>query len=180
MMKLTGALLVLALGAGTAWSADVPTTKADRQLDLAMDKLQTGLERLESAGDMRTRSATKNKLDSALYHLRQARMVTTRCADDRCEALQEVVERHLVDALTAQAALHYERGSETLALKSLKEAAAIDPDDPRLCNLRAATIASRDKDVYDQNQGTTSIQRIRARREAAGLPYRDRGISLRR
>jgi hypothetical protein len=181
LKALSSTLLVLALcgGAGTALGAEVGT-KADRELALALKKFRTGVEKLSAAGDQRTRAASLNKLDSALYHLRGARTIALRDRDDRYDTLQALVDCQLVQALNAQAAIHYERGSNSLAMKRLKEAAAIAPDDPRTCNLTVAVLHKQNADPYASTQGTTAINRIRDRRAVSGPPLRERGIALRR
>jgi hypothetical protein len=88
--------------------------------------------------------------------------------------------RSLVRALDDEAEIYYRRKSLSLADKRVDEALGIQRDDPRARNLAAMIAAAKSTDVYDGNVGAVAVDRIRARRIAAGIPLRDRGIGNRR
>jgi hypothetical protein len=85
-----------------------------------------------------------------------------------------------VHAYTAEADIYWRRGSLKLARERVTSALAIDARDSRAVNLALLIKEAEATDIYTREQGSQFVDRIRQRRADAGLPLRDRGVSLRR
>ena len=85
----------------------------------------------------------------------------------------------LVRTYTAQAEIYYNRGSLPAARKHNEAALAIDPKDGRARNLKVMIEAAEETDILDKSVGTVALDRIVERREAAGMPLRERGVTPR-
>ncbi|MCK6461280.1 MAG: hypothetical protein L6Q95_15460, partial [Planctomycetes bacterium] len=86
----------------------------------------------------------------------------------------------LVDALVRRGAHLYERKSLPRARASAERALALDPSNARARALLAAIRKAELEDIFESVDGVVGIDRVTARRLAAGVPLRDRGVARRR
>jgi hypothetical protein len=163
-------LLVLA----AAVSADTP---ADRTLALARAYLKRGLEAVEAANSARTAGQRLHALARADFLLGRADGLAAKAGDLGLESRARVA---LIDARIRKAAAYYERKSLPSAKETVLQALALDPSNAAAKALLAAIEKAEDEDVFDSVDGVVGIDRVKARRLAAGVPLRDRGVARRR
>jgi hypothetical protein len=156
--------------AGTAESdlkfATTHATQAERQ----MTRLRV----------MTTPAGRLAVLDRAIDLLQLAWSDASGRQTDKFIAVRRRINADLVTAFVGESEIHYQRGSLPLAKRRALDALELDPDDSRARNLIVMIRDAEATDVYDRNQGTAAIDRIRARRAAAGMPLRDRGAARNR
>jgi hypothetical protein len=99
---------------------------------------------------------------------------------DKFIAVRRRINADLVTSFVTESEIHFKRGSLPLAKGRALDALELDPDDSRALNLIVMIRDAETTDVYDKNQGAAAIDRIRARRAAAGIPLRDRGAARNR
>ncbi len=151
------------------------------------EKLTTASARLEAGEHQitlaRSATTTASRLDAwrkAVTLLRQARVDAWAGTSASFYELQTFAYYDFVRALDGEAETYFARKSLSLAKNANNEALSIAPTDSRALNLALMIRAAEETDIYDPNQGAAAVERIRARRAAAGMPLRDRGISTRR
>ncbi len=86
----------------------------------------------------------------------------------------------LVRALNLETGVYYSRKSLSLAKKRNAAALKLAPKDKHALRLRDAIEKAAKKDIYESVDGIVSVNRVRSRRLAAGVPLRDRGVARRR
>ncbi len=129
-------------------------------------------QRYVKLGQAQLAGADKSKSNSSrLRRLRRATYYFKRAGKDGVP--------DLVRTLNRTAALYYDRKSLSLAEKRVKEALKLAPKDKDALALQAAIKKAKETDIYD-SVGTVAINRVRARRLAAGIPLRNRGLAKRR
>ena len=85
-----------------------------------------------------------------------------------------------VRALNLETGVYYSRKSLSLAKKRNAAALKLAPKDKDALRLRDAIEKAAKKDIYESVNGIVSVNRVRSRRLAAGVPLRDRGVARRR
>ncbi|MCZ6787127.1 MAG: hypothetical protein O7E54_08180 [Planctomycetota bacterium] len=129
-------------------------------------------QRYVKLGQAQLAAADKSKSKSSgLRRLRRATYYFKRAGKDGVP--------DLVRTLNRTAALYYGRKSLSLAEKRINEALKLAPKDKDALALQAAIKKAKATDIYD-SVGTVAINRVRARRLAAGIPLRNRGLAKRR
>jgi hypothetical protein len=168
-MRTPGVLaLLLAVAA-----ADEP----DRTLLRAQAYAKRGSEALDAARAARTSGQRLAALGRAEFLLRRADELAARTED---LGLQSRVRVALIDAMVRRAGAYYERTSLPQAKQQILAALALEPSHALGKALLAAIKRAEEEDTFDSVDGIVAIDRIRARRLAAGAPLRDRGVSRRR
>ena len=129
-------------------------------------------QRYVKLGQAQVATADKGKSNSSrLRRLRRATYYFKRAGKDGVP--------DLVKTLNRTAALYYSRKSLSLAEKRVDEALKLAPKDKDALALQTAIKKAKDTDIYD-SVGAVAVSRIRARRLAAGVPLRNRGLARRR
>jgi hypothetical protein len=167
-MRLLGSLALAAVLASGA--------EADRTLARAQAHGKRGREALAKAVGTEG-SARLHALRRAVYFLSRAEELAAKTTDVK---LKGAARRSLVDALVKQGAAHYQRRSLPRARASAERALALDPSNAKAKALLAAIRKAEDEDIFESVDGVVGIDRVRARRLAAGVPLRDRGVARRR
>jgi tetratricopeptide (TPR) repeat protein len=168
-MRALGVLVLLALAAAPA--------EPDRNVARAQAHLKRGREALDGAGAAKTTGQRLHALERAAYFLGRADEFAGKAADAK---LQAEIRTLLVEALVRKAAAYYERKSLPRARETVLRALAIDPQDAKGKALLAAVKKAEDEDIFESVDGLVGIDRVKARRLAAGAPLRDRGLARRR
>jgi len=119
-------------------------------------------------------------MDTFLSMLQVAWSDAAKGRTDAFLAVRRQINADLVAAFVAESEIHYNRGSLPLAKKRAADALELDPQDSRALNLMVMIRAAETTDIYTRYQGSAAIDRIRARRAAAGMPLRDRGAARNR
>jgi hypothetical protein len=163
-------LLVLA----AAVAADVP---ADRTLALAKAYLKRGQEAADSAREAKSTGQRLHALTRADFFLSRADQLAAKTDD---LGLQSRARVSLVDARVRKAAVLYERKSLPQAKETVLSALKLDPENAAAKALLAAIEKAEEDDLFDSVDGLVAIDRVKARRLAAGAPLRDRGAARRR
>jgi len=176
-MRWFSILLILAV---VALPALAGAKDAERQAKRIRAHLKRGEQKLALVPELQKNAARLRTLDRSLYYLRKARTISAKQKGAEFSALTEKVNPVLVRALVDQASIYYARTSLKMADKRVDEALSIVPEDASALRLKKAIRVARETDIYEQFQGTAAINRIRARRAAAGIPLRDRGAARRR
>jgi hypothetical protein len=177
LIRFVGAAVVSATAMLASALADPAQDRITAQAAANLDKGRNVL--AEDRTD-HTNAVRLQTLDRALYFLRRSRSLAVAGRSGRLDDVRTDASRSLVRALDDEAEIYYRRKSLSLADKRVDEALGIQRDDPRARNLAAMIAAAKSTDVYDGNVGAVAVDRIRARRIAAGIPLRDRGIGNRR
>lgn len=163
---------LLALAAAVA--ADAPP---DRTLALAQAYLKRGLDAVEAANVAKTAGQRLLALTRADFLLGRADGLAEKTGD---LGLQSRARVALIDARIRKAAAYYERKSLPSAKETVLEALALDPSNVKGKALLDAIKRALEEDIFDSVDGVVGIDRVKARRLAAGAPLRDRGLARRR
>lgn len=141
--------------------------------------LTRGQEQLDKESKQDANAAKLRTLDRALYFYERAEKLAGDRDETEFDAPETKARTKRVEALNRQARIHFERKSLDRAEEKAKAVLELDKDNA----LAKATLElirkERDEDVFDE-LGNTAIDRIKARRRAAGIPLRDRGRARRR
>jgi hypothetical protein len=176
-LKLLAAALVLAMT--PAALAEPPTATARVKKDVAA-RIAAGDRNIDRAHTAGTPASRLDAYDDAIREYKAARRTAVARNTDAFSKLRVSAERGLVHAYTAEADIYWRRGSLKLARERVTSALAIDARDSRAVNLALLIKEAEATDIYTREQGSQFVDRIRQRRADAGLPLRDRGVSLRR
>lgn len=167
-MRLLGFLALAAVLASGA--------EADRTLARAQAHGKRGREALAKAVGAEG-SARLHAFRRAVYFLSRADELAAKTTDVK---LQGAVRTSLVEALVGEGAAHYRRKSLHRARASAERALALDPSSAGAKALLAAIRRAELEDIFESIDGIVGIDRVTARRLAAGVPLRDRGVARRR
>lgn len=149
----------------------------DRSLARAQAYAKRGTEALEAAHRAKTTGQRLQALERAGFFLRRADGLAAKTPD---LGLQSRVRTSLVEAVVQAGGAYYERKSLPRAKQSAEEALKLDPKNPKATALLAAIEKAEEEDIFESVDGVVAIDRVRARRLAAGAPLRDRGLARRR
>lgn len=168
-MRTLGLLLVAAVA-----SADAAQ---DRTLALAKAYAKRGADAADAARAAKTTGQRLHAFRRAEFLLRRANDLAAKTPD---LGLQSRVHVSLVETNIQMAGAYYERKSLPSARRSVEAALKLDPDSVKARALLAAIERAEDEDIFDSVDGVVAIDRVKARRLAAGAPLRDRGRSRER
>ncbi len=186
MRSTVASILLLAL-AGTALPAPGGPSKDPLRLLVRANKYLKQGERIVDSAKKVDRDAERIRvLRRSRWYFRRSRTlagdalaradVTLRT---RILKTQRAATRALVGVLDDEAAYLIGRGSYAGARKRLAEALKLIPGHPRSRGLLRLAEDAESVDIYERNDGTAAIRRIRARRAAIGAPLRNRGRARR-
>ena len=151
----------------------------ERVLKNVQAHLTKGQEQLDKEAKQKRNSLKLRTLDRALYFYGRAEKLADKRSEAEFEAPKTSARAKRVEALNRQSRIYFERKSLEKAEDKAKAVLEIDKNNA----LAKATLAliqkERDEDIFD-DLGNTAIDRVKARRRAAGIPIRDRGRARRR
>ena len=140
--------------------------------------LTRGQEQLDKEAKQTKNASKLRTLDRALYFYGRAdKLSRARKEAEFAEPLKKARAKQ-VETLNRQALIHFARKSLARSEAKVKAVLKIDPKNALAKATQRLIDEERKGDIYD-GQGDAAIDRIRARRRAAGLPLRDRGRARR-
>src|SRR5262245_3407902 len=169
---LLGSALVLAAAA----FATAAETQADRDLKSVTNQIAKAERILVRAPAYERKAAQLYAYDQAVVLLTNARRTAARWSGAAFGSAWDDAAYSLVRAYDEQTQIYLDRGSLPSARKHNEAALAVDPLDVRARNLKAMITAAEETDILDKNTGGVAIDRIVERRQAAGMPLRERGV----